>query len=590
MCLILTEANFSDRVECGKLDWHQSARFDISFIFSTRNPEEEKESQIYDVKKGVFMKLSKIFFPFVFIPAFLSAQVDTAWVRRYNGPGNGDDVARAMATDGLGNLYVTGYSFGSTTGYDYATIKYSPQGDSIWVSRYNHWGRSRDAAYAIAVDPQGNVYVTGGSRNFGTGSDVATIKYQHQGAREWVARYNSPRNSDEEGWAITFDDSGNVYIAGFSYDSTNSPEYLTVKYNSLGGEQWVAEYNNGFGDDGAYGIVVDRAGNVYVTGYSFSTESNDDYVTIKYDSEGRVEWLRRYNGPNNGYDGARAIAIDDSGNVYVTGRSEGDYATIKYSPTGEERWVARYNGLGNGDDYAYAIAVDQDGNVYVTGYSEGSATYYDYATVKYNPSGEEQWVARYNGLGNGNDFAYALALDQLGNVYVTGTSYGFDTSNDFATIKYGPDGQEKWVALYDGTGNNDDRAYAISVDSAGNVYVTGESYGFGTGLDYATIKYVPTPTGTEEMATNSAPHGFLAYPNPAKTNLAIRLGVNSKNLNLRIYDVAGVLVKEIPAYHSGLGNNNQPEIKISLKGINPGVYILRVKTENNEFAQKLIVQ
>ncbi|MHA2227230.1 MAG: ABC transporter substrate-binding protein, partial [Candidatus Hodarchaeales archaeon] len=116
-------------------------------------------------------------------------------------------------------------------------------------------------------------------------------------------------------------------------------------------------------------------------------------------------WAARYNGPGNRGDGASAMAVDASGNIYVTGRSWGsgtgsDYATIKYDPAGTEQWVTRYNGLENGNDVAYAIAVDASGNIYVTGRSSGSGTYDDYATIKYDPAGTEQWVARYNGLEN----------------------------------------------------------------------------------------------------------------------------------------------------------------------------------------------
>jgi len=156
-------------------------------------------------------------------------------------------------------------------------------------------------------------------------------------------------------------------------------------------------------------------------------------------------WVRRYNGPVNYWDQARAIAVDGSGNVYVTGRSAqdstypipySDYATIKYYANGDTAWVRRYNGPGNGNDWAYAIAVDGSGNVYVTGGSVGSVTSSDYATVKYYPNGDTAWVRTYNGPGNSSDGACDIAVDGSGNVYVTGTSFGSGTDRDYTTIKY----------------------------------------------------------------------------------------------------------------------------------------------------------
>jgi hypothetical protein len=97
---------------------------------------------------------------------------DTAWVRTYKGPGNYEDIADAVTVDDSGNAYVTGYSFASETFYDYATIKYYPNGDTAWVKRYGGPGTGDDRAYDIAVDGTGNIYVTGGS-----GGEYATIKY-----------------------------------------------------------------------------------------------------------------------------------------------------------------------------------------------------------------------------------------------------------------------------------------------------------------------------------------------------------------------------------------------------------------------------
>jgi len=134
-----------------------------------------------------------------------------------------------------------------------------------------------------------------------------------------------------------------------------------------------------------------------VTGGSAVSGGPPDYVTIKYNSAGQQQWLADFSGGNNTANFASAIALDSSGNVYVTGMgcgygNDSDYATVKYNSAGEQQWVARYDGPGHNLDTAMAIAVDPSGNVYVTGRSTGSGTDYDCATVKYSPSGQEAWV------------------------------------------------------------------------------------------------------------------------------------------------------------------------------------------------------
>jgi uncharacterized delta-60 repeat protein len=419
--------------------------------------------------------------------------VQEGWVARYKGPGL-DDSAQAIALDGSGNVYVTGFSDGAGTGQDYATIKYNSAGQKEWVARYNGPGSDWDLAQAIAVDDSGNVYVTGFSVGSGTGLDYATIKYNSAGQEQWVARYNGPGNDFDEGLAIAVDASGNVYVTGESWDPATKIDYATIKYNSAGQQQWVSRYDYAAGIDNATVIAVDSSRNVYVTG-----DSGLDYATIKYSPAGQEQWVARYNGPGNDHDGATDISTDNSGNVYVTGfsvssRGDYDYATMKYNSSGEEQWLARYDGPGNDWDLAGSIAVDNWGNVYVTGNSVGT-TYpdYDYATIKYDSAGQEQWVARYNGSDHGEDDASCLAIDGSGNVYVTGSSDGANSFPDYATIKYNSAGQEQWVARYDGPGNSYDIARGIAVDSLENVYVTGNSFGSDTDSDYATVKYIPLP-------------------------------------------------------------------------------------------------
>ena len=462
------------------------------------------------------------------------------WIARYNGPGNSVDHAKAIAVDNAGNVYVTGKSMGSSTYYDYATIKYDSLGVEKWVVRYDGPGNGDDVARAIVVNNSCNIYVTGKSFGFNTDYDFATVKYDSSGVEQWIARYNGSDNSSDSAIDIVIDKYGNIYVTGSSTDSINSVDYVTVKYDSLGVEQWVARSNlSPFpGADHARALAVDIYGSVYVTGIN----AQYDYATVGYDSSGVEKWVASYNGPCSNWDEAKAIAVDNAGNVYVTGKSRGsnpnttyDYATIKYDSLGVEKWVTRYDGPVNNDDLAYAIAIDNACNIYVTGQSRG-LTHWDYATIKYDSSSAEQWVARYSGAGYGWDEARAIAIDSACNIYVTGWSYDASTSFDYGTVKYDSSGVEKWVARYNGPGNSDDHASAIVVDNTNNVFVTGWSFGSGTDDDYATIKYSST-YGIEEEKNVVIKKG--------KTVATIFSGhlVLPEDKNCKVFDITGRVVE-----------------------------------------------
>ena len=407
-------------------------------------------------------------------PSRLSAvDVIEEWVARYNGPGNYDDHAKAMVVDDSGNVYVTGYSYGNSSHHDYATTKYNADGIEQWVARYDGPGNYHDAPKSIALDALNNVYVTGHSYGDGTNYDYATIKYNSEGIEQWVARYNGPGNGNDLVFAMTVDSIGNVYVTGESYDNHSCLDYRTIKYDGNGRRLWVATYNGpGNYNDSAKAIAIDDFGNVYVTGYSYSgADAYEDYATIKYNSSGRQLWVARYAGPSgpphSAYDVANAIAVDALGYVYVTGYSDGgdtsyDYATIKYDSDGNELWEARYNGMGNGYDYAHAIALDSSGSVCVTGYSDNGSSGQDYTTIKYGSSGSQLWVATYNGSANNNDRASSILVDPSDNVYVTGYSHGWGTSLDYATIMYDLAGKELWVVTYDGPANTGNEAANMS--------------------------------------------------------------------------------------------------------------------------------
>jgi hypothetical protein len=300
-----------------------------------------------------------------------------------------------------------------------------------------------DSAKAIAVDDSGNVFVTGySSPSPPPGSaDYYTIGYDKDGGLIGYDRYDGPAGGSGKARAITVDASGNVYVTGYSDGGGTGYDFLTMKYDLFLFRTWVKRYSSGTGYswDEATAIAVDGSGNVYVTGYSEGSGTERDYATIRYNSSGVQQWVRRYNGPGNSRDETTALAVDSCGNVYVTGVSEGDYLTIKYDASCNLVCSALYNGPGNGFDRATDIALEDCNNFFVTGYSYGgTGTYDDYATIRYNSSCNQVWVRRYNGSGNfgdeANAIAFGFAKNRYGNIYVTG--YSTVSWENYATIRY----------------------------------------------------------------------------------------------------------------------------------------------------------
>jgi len=285
----------------------------------------------------------------------------------------------------------------------------------------------------------------------------------------------------------------------------------------------------------------------------------------------------------------------------VTGKSWGagpwnDYATVKYNSDGAEQWVARYNGPGNGWDLAKALAVDASGNVYVTGSSSVSntpLTSYDYATVKYSSDGVEQWVARYDGpvnemLEKSNDKATALAVDASDNVYVTGVSYLWPNV-DFVTIKYNGAGVEQWLARYDGPRTAEDKAKALAVDGSGNVYVSGTS-ATDVGRAYTTIKYVQTPPVSVEKEESPQPSRFwLAqnYPNPFNPNTTIEFALPKATfVTLKVYNLLGEEVATLIAEKRLAGIYR---FNWETRELASGVYLYRLEADNFIQTKKLLL-
>ncbi|HMS33976.1 MAG TPA: SBBP repeat-containing protein [Ignavibacteria bacterium] len=541
---------------------------------------------------------SRFFFYAVITVIFTSlnvqSQVTTQWRSVYNGSANDTDIVTSMTVDNQGNVYVTGFSKGNLTGKDIATIKYSSSGQQIWAARYDNAGKD-DAANAITVDATGNIYITGYTTGLTSFKDYITIKYSSSGNLLWSSMYNGKGNDDDLSSAIAVDGLGNVFVTGYSVGLTSSEDYLTIKYNSAGNEQWINSYDNPDMDDIdiANSMILDGTGNIYVTGYSIGNGSAEDYATVKYNSAGNEQWVRRYSGTGNDYDITTGIAVDGSGNIIVTGYSVGnssaeDYATVKYDPQGNSLWVNRYNGASNSYDIATSIAADSQGNAYVTGYSYGDLTSEDYATIKYSPEGQEEWVSKYNGTGGDFDIATSVKSDFKGDVYVTGYSYDPDTKENYATVKYNSAGVEQWTEIYNGASNGSDIASSIFSDINDNIYVTGYSYDGPNSVDYVTFKYSQT-VGINQISNSIAGAFELKqnYPNPFNPVTKINYELPISNyVSLKIFDISG---KEVSNLVNQVQTRGSYEVSFDASKLTSGIYFYKLETNSFSATKKMLL-
>jgi hypothetical protein len=293
------------------------------------------------------------------------------------------------------------------------------------------------------------------------------------------------------------------------------------------------------------------------------------------------------------------MGVDASGNIIVTGTSYGgaatsyDFVTIKYDGSGNQQWLKRFNGIGSSTDFANALAVDNNGNIIVTGSTISTMNLADsnFATIKYSPNGTQLWAAFYTRSSATSDVSRAITCDESGNIYVTGNSSVIGFTDDYATVKYSPDGVPLWAFVYNGPDNNNDYSSAIALDNnTGSVYITGRSYSTLGGYDYTTIKYGDL-VGLINISTN-VPNSFSLYqnyPNPfnPQTKFKFDLPRNS-TAGLIVFDVQG---KSVIQKNFGILQPGQYEYTFDAaqSGLSSGVYFYRITAGEFTGTKKMVL-
>lgn len=521
----------------------------------------------------------------------LTAQVRREWVAVYT-RSEFDDIPKGLALDRSGNIFVTGKSNDVLTGSDWATLKYNTNGVREWVKRYNVISNNYDEPGSLATDSSENIYVTG------TGdSQMTTIKYNPSGSQIWIRTYISQDSQGGFGKAITIYGTGVVIIAGYTGESNLTYDGRIIKYNSSGIQFWTQSYSgSGYSDDHFNSVATDAAGNIYVTGYSYEGSFKEyDYLTIKYSASGDVLWTQRYNGEGNGIDRANAIAVDNAGNAYVTGTCYGinlnyDIVTIKYSSDGALQWIRMFSSPGG--DEASALITDDSGNVYVTGGGYTGNDGRNFITIKYSTAGVQQWIQSFNGTGTFDEFSYAIAMDSAKNIYVTGNS-GYFYVSDIITVKYSNSGELKWAERYNGAGNDEDVAVAVKVDRNNNVFITGKSKSNSSGFDFVTIKYSQT-VGVNSVSTE-LPEKFSLeqnYPNPfnpatkIKFNLPSNVNRQTSNVKLMVYNTLG---KQVAALVNQVLAAGSYEVEFNAADYPGGIYFYELRANGYYVTRKMLL-
>jgi hypothetical protein len=506
---------------------------------------------------------------------FFLVKYDTSGVRQWTRQMGtaADDVAKGVAVDGSGNVYVAGYTSGGLDGNsnagpgnaDLFVVKFDGSGEKLWTRQMGSTGEDRTCG--VAVDANGNAYVTGwtsgdidpadGYAHTGNKS-MFLVAFDRDGQKRWTWQRGPAGTYDEDmARAVAVDGSGNVYLTGTKYpvgsvvvrftaggtelgtwqlggysssdegtgiavdgdgsayvtgnhyyykaDGTFSPGLFLAKYDANGSVQWeqtieevAPPADEGFQVDPVGGVVADGRGNVYVTGYTYrgldggGNAGGTDFFVMKYSRFGVRQWTRQMG--SSGYDYATGIAIDGSDNLYVAGfagsvlegnvsAGDKDVFLLKYSTLYE--W-ARQPGTSETDEPS-GVAVDASGNVYVAGSTSGgldgnvNAGQQDLFLTKYTGAGARLWTLQEGG--SGYDSAGGVAVDGHGNVFLLQDVFGVGSQ----LVKYDSDGTKRWTqGMAEGCS-----ARYVAVDGNGMIYLAGErSWEY-----FCFMKYSDDPTG-----------------------------------------------------------------------------------------------
>ncbi len=366
---------------------------------------------------------------------------------------------QAVTTDSLGNIYITGYTYGALDGNtnagqaDIFLTKFDSSGNAQWTKQFGT--TEDDNVYSVAVDSAYNIYITGytyGSFDENTNAgnaDILLIKFNSNGDKLWTKQFGIKNN--DYGYSIAIDSNNNIYITGQTYGnldgntSTGQEDVFLMKFDTNGNKIWTKQFGSS-NIDSSKSLAIDSNNNIYISGYTLGNLDGNtsagykDIFLIKIDSNGNKFWTKQFG--TSASDEGYAIKIDSNDNIYITGNTSGaldnntiiglyDIFLTKFNSSGDKIWTKQFGTINS--NYGKSLIIDSSDNIYISGYTNGTfveninAGSYDLFLTKMSSSGDTIWNKQFGS--SKTDYGYSSAIDSSNNIYITGYTSGVIDGN-----------------------------------------------------------------------------------------------------------------------------------------------------------------
>jgi uncharacterized delta-60 repeat protein len=354
------------------------------------------------------------------------------------------DSGHGIAVDGAGNIVVGGFEVDTVSDPNLWLAKYDTAGAELWATSFDPSGGLDDRIYAVAIDPQDNILVAGDVDVMPSSSDVYVAKLDPQGNELWSRTFDGPDAGDDGGRGVASDSAGNVVVTGFQRVGTADIDVFVAKLDPAGTTLW-SELVPGPDalDDRGHGVAVNAADEVIVAGYVSHGGFDRDVWLRKYDPDGNEVWTETWDNGNNGEDAGFGVTVTPDGSIAVTGMTpiiatNQDVWLGLFDSDGALQWYKRFGGQAYLHDNGLAVAADADGNLVVAGFRGASETDADVWLRKYDAGGNVLWSQAIVGDSGDRDQATAVATDADGNIFVTGEIRSVGNDGDVLVAKLGP--------------------------------------------------------------------------------------------------------------------------------------------------------